>query len=215
MKNRWFVFLVILLVVWAIVRHYEQILTLVAEFLIVEDKPEQADLIVVLPGRAFEKAQHAANLYKAGYAKKILALGAQVPEAIQSLGMNLTEAEILAKALVAQGVPSRDIIVMKEKGTNRFEEAQVASEFIAKGKYRSMILVSSIYHMRRISLTFASLFKDSDVKLIRSPSRYGELKSEQWWIRESDVIFISSEYVKLGSYLWNYLRHGHNSLPYL
>ncbi len=175
-------------------------------FLIVEDKVEKADLIVVLGGKAFERASHAAELFKSGFSKRVLVSGELVPDEIRAVGLSLTEAELSRNVLVSKGVPKKLIILMN-KGTSTFEEAQAIKDLMTRRNYKSAIIVTSPFHSRRAILTFRFVFRGKDVKLMMSPSKEKNLALKNWWTREEDLIDLNNEYIKLGLYFFKYFIH--------
>ncbi|MBR5116008.1 MAG: YdcF family protein, partial [Lachnospiraceae bacterium] len=133
----------------------------IADFIFLEDEPEQADLILVCGSARIEPAKRAAKLYHAGYAGRILPtgrfgeqfadLGAQMrklaendgadPEEIfarigaeaAALGQPFpqTEWEYQRNTLLAAGVPE-DVILREDRSRNTFENAVFARELLLK-----------------------------------------------------------------------------------
>lgn len=169
-------------------------------FLVVEDELEKTDVIVILGGGDPQRAKVAAQLFKDGWAKKLITTGELIPDVLEALDKPLTHAEVSARIASREGVPPRHIMVI-EKGTSTFEEAEALKKFMKANEFKGMIVVTSIYHTRRSRAVFRKFFKGSGIKVIFRPARGGKFKVEKWWTREDDLIFVNNEYVKLIMYL--------------
>ncbi len=123
----------------------------VAEPLRVHAPPRAADAIVVFAGGVGEsgkagggyqeRVKRAVDLYRAGYAPRI----------VFSSGYRFVfqEAEVMRELAVAQGVPA-SAIVLETSARNTHENVILSAELLRRiGGVRSVLLVSSPYHMRR------------------------------------------------------------------
>ena len=63
--------------------------------------------------------------------------------------------------------------------------------------YRSAILVSSPYHMRRIRIIAERVFGKGKYGLCFVPIRYESEATVSWFLRLWHLKFVSSEYVKI------------------
>lgn len=77
--------------------------------------------------------------------------------------------------------------------------AQVIMEMMG---YRSALLVSSPYHMRRIKIIAEAVFEDECVTLHFVPSRFEDSASIFWFLSVKDVKNVLSEYAKI---LWFFI----------
>lgn len=186
---------------------YTPLMWLLAGPLSVSDEPRKADAIIVLgggvgeSGRAGqgyeERVQYAVELYKKGYAGHI----------IFSSGYTYVFKETLVmKALaVALGVPAKDII-LDDKAANTYQNAEHAREIMLANKWRSALLVSSPYHMRRVSLVFekyaggmkiaytpvprSAFYAHEDIPVFHRQITFGQIKG------------IVHEYIGMAYYWW-------------
>jgi uncharacterized SAM-binding protein YcdF (DUF218 family)/glycosyltransferase involved in cell wall biosynthesis len=122
----------------------------VAAPLVMSSKPTHADAIVVFAGGVGEngkagggtpeRVNEAVALYQAGYA----------PYLVFSSGYaySFKEAESMRDSAVAQGVPA-SAIVLEQRATNTHENVVFTDEILRDHKSKSILLVSSPYHMRR------------------------------------------------------------------
>lgn len=121
------------------------------------DRTRKADAIVILgahvrsdgqPGLGLKmRTNHALQLYKKGYAKKIICTGGRgtYPP---------PEAEAAARVLRQRGVPPSDIL-LENQSTSTWENAAYASEICRAKGYKNVIIVSDPFHLWRAEHNFA------------------------------------------------------------
>jgi uncharacterized SAM-binding protein YcdF (DUF218 family) len=129
------------------------------KFLCVDSgKNVSADVIVVLGGGPHEqRAERAAELFKAHAAPRILLSGAGDD------GIN-------RQILLAHGVPASAIAV-ENKSASTHENAEFSLKILRAEKVRSVILVTSWYHARRALKTFEHAAPE--LKVFSRPSYFG------------------------------------------
>jgi uncharacterized SAM-binding protein YcdF (DUF218 family) len=172
----------------------------IASNLIVEDALRPADVIAVFAGAHGDRARHAARLYQDGIAPRILATGALTATEIQLFcGRRVTGAELTAKVLTDAGVPHSAVIVIPQ-GTSTYEEGETIKASMKTHGYRSVIAVSSPYHMRRVKATLEHLLHGTEMKVQYSPTKDADIQVERWWTNEKDLINVTNEYLKLAYY---------------
>ena len=126
--------------------------------------PEKADCIVVFAGGVGEsgkagqgyeeRVQHAVELYKKGYAKYMV---------FSSGYIYIFKEPLVMKALaVSLGIPE-DAIILENKAKNTFENIKFTKKILEKKKWDEILLVSSPYHMLRVSLVFNKTASNIDV----------------------------------------------------
>ena len=99
-------------------------------------------------GGAQERLGQAVTLYRAGYA----------PYMVLSSGYvySFKEAESMRDLAIAQGVPV-GAIVLEEHATNTYENVVFSNAILKDHHSRSILLVSSPYHMRRATMVWHKL----------------------------------------------------------
>nr|WP_299095121.1 YdcF family protein [uncultured Metabacillus sp.] len=125
-----------------------------------EDDNEKGDLFFV-PGsnKAVEyRLPKAIQLYNEGRAKKILFSGGVIWE-----GNKLSEAHLLKHKAIEQGVPEEDILV--EDMSLHSKENVLASLLVLDREFylnniKRVIIVTTIYHIRRFYLTLKTYMPD-------------------------------------------------------
>jgi len=171
----------------------------IAMNLIVADRPSRSDLIVVFAAEE-DRVRHAAELYRKGFAPRILLTGGLPLRGVEAFcGKRVTGAEFGAKVLADAGVPKNAVHVVS-KGTSTYEEAEVMRGFMNEHGYRSVIAVSSPYHMRRVRTTLSHFLRDTPISAQYSPAAEARFRAEEWWRHERELIDVANEYLKLAYY---------------
>ena len=170
-------------------------------FLVVADPLEKADLIEVLGGGDPQRGVVAAKLFKDGWAPRLTTTGKDFADYVKDLNKSLTYAEIEAWYLTQNGVPPDKITVLNIT-TTTYEEAQEMRKFMQKNGYKTIIVVTTIYHTRRAGMVFRNVFKGSDLKVIMQPAEGGGYNADHWWTRKNDLAFVKLEYIKMIIYFW-------------
>jgi len=132
-----------------------------AEPLRMSASPRPADAIVVFAGGvgetgkagggAQERLNEALALYRGGYAKSLVLSSGYV--------YSFKEAELMRDLAVAQGVPP-DAIVLEERATNTYQNVTFVDAILREKRWRSILLVSSPYHMRRATMVWRKVAPD-------------------------------------------------------
>ncbi|HAZ10429.1 MAG TPA: hypothetical protein DCY56_04910 [Candidatus Omnitrophica bacterium] len=145
------------------------------------EKPQKADAIVVFgggvgetgsPGKStIERARYAVELYKQGYSNKILFSSGYV--------YVYNDADNMKLFAISMGILEKDII-LEEKANSSYENVIFSKKILDKNKWRSILLVSSPYNMRRAELVFNKWAKDIKVT-------YTPVDKTQFYDRTSGV----------------------------
>ena len=188
MKKWNFLLFFVLLVVVAIFLFQQKIPhKLIGQYLSPSDNLTKADAIVVVSGDT-DRIQHAIDLYKQGYAPKLILSGA----AKEGFTSNALAMQIEASQ---SGIPSEDVI-LEEKAYNTYENATYTKEIVLSQGIKNIILVSSPYHQRRVYETFKNVFKGSEVKLQNNPSTYSSWRPDSWWKSDKNLHLTQEESLK-------------------
>jgi len=122
-------------------------------------QPQKADVIIVLgcavwrdvPSPAlYERIYKAYELYRDGFANKIIASGAMGD------GENVTEAAAIKKQLIRLGVNPRDIIE-EDKSTDTIENLTFSKKIMKNNGYNKSIIVTNYFHIYRSSMIASDL----------------------------------------------------------
>ena len=82
----------------------------------------------------------------------------------------------------------------------------MAKKVLLKEGFRSAIVVSSPFHMRRVKMIFDKAYKGSGISVYYSFVKESKLKIDKWWTREHELINVVNEYIKLVFYWFKTLR---------
>jgi uncharacterized SAM-binding protein YcdF (DUF218 family) len=174
-------------------------------FMAPEDPLQNADVIFVLAGTVAERPLEAADLYKAGYAPKIL-VTRDLPEKAMLIAAERgapvpMTSELNRRMLLALGVPEAALIVPDRVHDNTAQEAQTFHRLALQYGWRKVIVVSSKYHLRRVSLALHRELGDTPVQIILHGTKYDDAAPDRWWTRRYDIRWLLSELPKYAAYL--------------
>ncbi len=143
---------------------YTPVVWFLAEPLKITDTPCKADAIVVFAGGVgesgqagqgyLERVEYAVELYKSGFAKNIIFLSGY---------MYVFKEPLVMKAVaVSLGVPT-DAIILEDRASNTYENVEFSEKILKDKGWKEILVVSSPYHMRRVSLVFKKTGKGTKV----------------------------------------------------
>lgn len=145
--------------------------------------PKKSDVIIVLSGDR-GRLEKAISLYEKGYAKSIML---STPVGFESK----------LKDQLRKEVP-RDNFIMENHASTTYTNATYTKQLAMKHHFKSAIVVSSDYHIRRTKLVFDRVYKDTGMKLTYVSSTKDH--KQPWFMDGLEVKVTLSEYVKLVGY---------------
>jgi uncharacterized SAM-binding protein YcdF (DUF218 family) len=162
--------------------------------LVVSDDAVTSDAIILLGGEgsSLERSKKAAELFKSGYAKKVLLTDG-------SFGYDhKMEIEKLTSRVEALGVP-RTSILLEDQSQNTFENAKFSKQILTKEGIKNALVVTSDWHTLRTKLTFEKVYRNSGVQLrfIAAPS---DNHLKHWWTDHSTKENVPMEWLKIVYY---------------
>ncbi len=172
-------------------------------FLVAQDQPQRNDIIVLLMGSGPDRMLGAVDLYKAGYADKIVMVRNLVRgyDMVVSKGVKIPHDTDIAKTVAVQlGVPQDKVIILPRDALSTQDEARRVRDYIRDHKdIDSMIVVTSKYHSGRAKKIFVKTMSvlDREVRVISCPSPYDDFDAEHWWQSREDLKRGVQEYAKL------------------
>jgi uncharacterized SAM-binding protein YcdF (DUF218 family) len=182
-----------------------QILTSIADYLIVSDKLQPADVIVLLNSEVDTRPFRASELYKQGLAPVIVIARSESTPTVD-LGLVPNDTDISVAVMEKQGVPADKIIVLPFPGgvTSTFDEAAAIRQYVQAHQTRRIILVTSAFHTRRARWIFEKTLAGLPVALELVAVPYAGFDQTNWWKNETGLITLNNEYIKLFYYLFKY-----------
>lgn len=144
-------------------------------FLIVQDRMEPADVIIVIGDDDFtaDRATEAAALFHGGWAPLIVASG-------RMLRPYSTIADLMTRDLESRGVPSKAIVRFSHRADNTLEEAKDLQVLIAQNGWRRILLVTSNYQTRRARYILRKVLP-ANVSLEVVGAFDAEFEPDTWW----------------------------------
>ena len=149
-----------------------------------------SDVVVVLGGGSVERIHTGVNLYKKKLARKLL-IFRNIGKKKFSTGSTTTTQEA-----IHLGVKLKDLIHNNEPH-NTEEEAKTLYKIMHSLNFRSAIIISDGYHMRRVSVLFKHLIKTSDFHLNFYPTGISQFDPNSWWHKQADTENLILEYLAL------------------
>jgi uncharacterized SAM-binding protein YcdF (DUF218 family)/glycosyltransferase involved in cell wall biosynthesis len=174
---------------------------MVASPLKIEDRPRPADAIVVFAGGVGESGQAgggyqeriktAVDLYRAGQAPRIIISSGFV--------FAFKEAEVMRGLAVASGVPP-EAIVLETDAANTHENVLNTYAIVKQSGGRTILLVSSPYHMKRALLTWKRAAPD--IGVIPTPVAQSQFYAHDRGASLEQIRGILQEYLAIIDYWW-------------
>jgi uncharacterized SAM-binding protein YcdF (DUF218 family) len=182
-----------------------QVLTGVADLLVVNDRLQPADVIFLLNGDYNTRPFYASDLYRQGLAPAIvIARSENLPAA--ELGLVPNDTDIAVGVMEKLGVPADKIVVLPVPGgvTSTFDEAIVLRRYIETNNIHTVILVTSAFHTLRAKWIFDRELSGLPLTLEMAAAPHYGFNATNWWRSESGLITLNNEYVKLVYYFFKY-----------
>jgi len=190
MRRLLLLLLVVVLAVVLIDGLRRPLLNAVGRFLIVADRLDRADVIIVLSGgRGDERVRQAAELYHQGYAPLVLLSGGE-----EMAGISVPE--MLRRQALALGIPA-EALLSEPDSTSTAEQARFLRPLLEPRGVKRAIIVTSSYHSRRTRYLFRKGFQGSGIDLRVYPVQRDVFNPDGWWTRPEDTESLVLEYIKL------------------
>lgn len=162
----------------------------VGTWLDVNQRPIPSEAIIVLGGGPIQRVATGAQLFRRGYGRWMILTGGAPP------GSSCTEAELMASEAMKLGIPARRLI-LDNRALSTYQNAVDSLAIMQRHRWRSALVVSSTFHMRRVSLVFSLVYRQSPVRLrfIASPDpgfhpRHWWTSLEGWYLVTTELILI-------------------------
>jgi uncharacterized SAM-binding protein YcdF (DUF218 family) len=177
-------------------------------FLVVNAPLERADAIVIPLGGLPYRAMTAGEIYRAGYARRVIVSRPATEDPrlplFRRFGLDRTEDdETAARILAGYGVPQSAIRVSVTEELGTGSELRAVSRLLRREGWRSVILVTDPLHTRRAYL-YMSTQGGGDLRVIprASASPYG---LEPWWRNTEEFEAVLHEYLGLVAFAYHWL----------
>lgn len=145
--------------------------------------PQRADGIVVLTGGASRVAD-GVQLLASGHGQRLLISGVNRSTSAEELRRTLPSGEALLDCCVDLG----------RKALNTWGNAIEVAEWTRSRKFRSLVVVTSTWHMPRAIFELGRMMPD--VELISYPVVTDRMQDAHWWSEPQTAKLLFKEYVK-------------------
>jgi uncharacterized SAM-binding protein YcdF (DUF218 family) len=146
-------------------------------------------IVAVSGGDTSARTREAIELYKNGWAPKLIFSGAAYDKTGPS------NAEAMRREARSLGVPDGDIIT-EELGETTKQNAEKTQDILERNEVSSVILVTSAYHQRRAGLEFAKRASGM-VEVRNHPVASDNQWSMWWWTTPAGWYLAVGEFVKV------------------
>jgi uncharacterized SAM-binding protein YcdF (DUF218 family) len=184
---------------WAI---HEPVLRAVARALIVEDALADADALVVLADGAPFRERAVADLFKQGWAPRVIVSRPMNPARVAALvEMGVRPLDVQGEsqaALLRFGVPAAALVTIKQTAQITEDELALVREEARSRGWHRLILVSSPEHTRRVKTIWYRRGSNGVGAIVRA-SPYGNFPRDGWWRERRMAERVLHEYLGLAA----------------
>ncbi len=159
-------------------------------------QPVKADAMVILGGDAGARTLKGIELYKKGYAARVILTGLDEgePEA-QNYYLHWR-----SQMLIGAGVPKR-ALQFDTVSKNSWEEAANTLKRAQAAGWKTVLVVSDPPHMRRLKWVWGKLQRGTGVDVVLVEAVPSWWEPQRWWKNEISAKFVANEYLKIAYYL--------------
>lgn len=179
--NKLVIILLLAVLLIILVRQYA------GQFLVVNQSPQNADVIIVLSGNPDElitRMEHACFLYQSHYAPHLIISGENII------------CKVMRNNALKEGIPS-EAIITEDNSFSTYENALHTKEVMVSYGFKSAIIVSSEYHMRRTKFLFDNIYRGTGITLLYCSAQSPFFNPRQWWDNKQSIEITINEYIKL------------------
>ena len=176
------------------------LLRLAGGFWIIDEAPLSADAIVILGDDNYnaDRAARAAQLYKAGWAPRVVASG-------RYLRPYASIAELEEHDLTDRGVPKAAVVRFAHHAENTKDESAAIAQLISARGWKRILLVTSNYHTRRSRFLADREFPEGTIlRVVAAPD--SDYDPQAWWRTRAGLKIFGHECVGIVVAMWE-MRH--------
>jgi hypothetical protein len=175
-------------------------------FLVADDPIHPADAIVIAVDAGRAGILEAADLVRGGMSRRVAIFADQPDDVDRELARRrIDEEDELARQtrlLRTLGVEDIERIPLPITGTE--DEGRVFPEWCGERQLRTVIVVSSADHTRRLRRVFHRAMKGRATAVMVRRARYSDFDPDTWWRKRGGV---RREIVEVEKLLFDFLRH--------
>ena len=157
--------------------------------------PTEGDIIVALGGGGIERVQRALQLYREGYAKKILLTGlGRVPGQRPNHYLQWE-----SRLLLDGGAPSEALLFDNQSG-NSSEEANNTALLMKSRQWKTALVISDPPHLRRLDMVWGAACARHGLEYRLIATKPPTWDASRWWGDKMWAKFVGMELLKLAYY---------------
>lgn len=181
----------------------------ISDFIFIDDKPKEADIIFIPGSSKWEVSEKAADLYKKGVSQCIVVSGKCSPK-LGCFANNRVEGskydekydyeyEFCKYVLTVNGV-NKDSVICETESTNTYENALFSKTVLQENNLNisKAILCCQAFHARRALMTYSYVFPD--VEILVAPANTLDITKENWSLEPIKIKRVMGELEKIGKY---------------
>jgi len=168
-------------------------------FLVVSDKLQEANAIVVLSGDSGGRMVETAKLFKEQLSEVVILTQTDQPSDNGEIETPSNQAKRLDA--LSEGIPSDALLFTTVKSSSTVDEAKAVLSLLQSKNYTSCIIVTDPFHSRRTRTVFGDIFKGSGIKVMVHPVSNSWYHASTWFLSRQGWNTTILEYAKYFSYL--------------
>ena len=181
----------------------QPLLTAVAEHWTVTDPLVKADAILVLGGGADVRPMAAAQLYRDGFASRILITSPPLKPTM-SMGLAPAHGSLNREVLLRQGIPEAAIEMVALNAANTHQEALATQAWMQAHAAQRVIIPTEYIHSRRVKWQFQKLLAPAGMSAVVHAIKPLEYAAADWWQHEEGLLAFQAELLKYVYYRLKY-----------
>lgn len=180
----------------------------ITNFIFVEDKPQKVDAIFLPGGSHPEQPEYAVELYRKGYAKRLIPSGGVSVKRDKWPGVRSkadiyngdyqSDCEFFTDVFVKNSVPA-DVIIGEEKSGHTRDNAFLSRKVIDENELeiKTAIIVCKAFHARRCLMLYQMAFPDTTFYVC--PVVCMGITKDNWYKSEQGIDRVLGELARCGN----------------
>lgn len=163
-----------------------------------------ADAVLILSGNYDTRVERAVELYKEGYAPKILFTTA-LHNGDKYHHVFKSKSDEVREVLDFERIKDYEILPSTKGGaTSTFDEAYDLAEYVLKNGLKHVIIVTDDFHTARAIYAFKKVFKklEMDIRLEIAGAKNNHFDENNWWLSELGLSMYILEPIKFFFYFF-------------
>ena len=173
----------------------EPLLQGIGSWWVVSDDLAPADAIVVLGGEASVRPFAAAELYRQGYASKILVSNTNLNRA-ERLGFLPSDTQLNWNVLLKLGVSPSAIATFGDNLSSTYDEAEAVRTWALRSQAKRVIIPTDVFATRRTRWVFEQELSPIGVEVIVRPFPPPNYELAGWWRDRRGLVDFNNEVLK-------------------